>query len=112
YQQSASAMERRHARPISGLARAAIDEQSPQRRPLKPIMFCTTTSLASATSPCSRASSAHASHTFLVFPSTFTVKSSSASSPHDLQVGMVSRVRFQYVHVVKPAGSSVHAVAA
>src|SRR3954471_20531236 len=53
-------------------------------------MFCTTASLASATSPCSRTSSAHDSHNFLVFPATFTVKSSSASSPHDLQVGMVA----------------------
>src|SRR4029077_9435390 len=72
--------------------RAALGDEaarSAQRRPLKPIMFCTTASLASATSPCSRTSSAHDSHSFLVLPATFTVTSSSASSPQDLQVGMI-----------------------
>src|SRR6478752_95726 len=76
---------RRRIDHASGLAgRSALA----QRRPLKPIMFCTTASLASATSPCSRTSSAHDSQSFFVLPATLTVTSSSASSPQDLQVGI------------------------
>src|SRR4051812_364385 len=59
-----------------------------QRRPLKPIMFCTADSLSSAIWSCSRATSAQLSHSFLDFPLTFTVTSSSLSSPQPLHVAM------------------------
>src|SRR5262245_50710366 len=51
-------------------------------------MFWTTASLSCATASCSAASSAQDSQSFLLLPATFTVTSSSTSSPQDLQTGM------------------------
>src|SRR5687768_17516803 len=68
---------------------SAAKTRALQRRPLKPIIFCTTASLASAMASPSRASSAQLSHTFLLFVPTFTVWSSSTSSPQALQTGML-----------------------
>src|SRR6187401_1858741 len=65
-------------------------------------MFCTTDSLASATSSASRARSAQSSHSFLVLVPTFTDTSASTSSPQPLQIGMC-RAYCTFPPVRKPA---------
>src|SRR5262249_49661144 len=60
------------------------------RRPLNPIMPCTTDSLCSATSACSRARSAQSSHIFLALPPTWSLVRQSSSLSHSLQVAMAS----------------------
>jgi phage shock protein A len=58
------------------------------RRPLKPIIPCTTLSLASAISPSSRTRSAQSSHIFFAFPATFTLTRVSTSLSHTLHVAI------------------------
>src|SRR5678816_2716309 len=82
-----TAFAERLAKDVAIDATARSELLQGQRRPLKPIICCTTASLCSAMSSCSRAVSAQSSQSFLVLPCTLTLTSSSTSSPQPLQIG-------------------------